>query len=146
MSDPDTGQSTFVAQNNVVTTYGHFTLATGGGWTYTLDNSNAAVDALNSGQTLTNTVTVNSADGTSHPVNITINGATNLTDLGGPTGISFNLNPTINGSNVTNLGTFVATGDPDAGDIFTWSVGTGSSSGFNVTGGVLDASSISAGN
>ena len=33
--------------------YGTFTLTAAGVWTYTLDNSNAAVQALNAGQTLT---------------------------------------------------------------------------------------------
>jgi len=34
------------------------------------------------------------------------------------------------GNSLTNLGTFFATGDPDPGDTFTYSIGAGSSSGF----------------
>ena len=44
-------------------------------WTYTLDNSNAAVQALNVGQTLTDTFTVTTVDGTAQLVTVTINGA-----------------------------------------------------------------------
>ena len=39
-------------------------MTAGGVWTYTLDNSNAAVQALNAGQTLTDTFTVTTVDGT----------------------------------------------------------------------------------
>ena len=60
-----------------------------GTWTYTLDNSNPQVDALNNGQTLHDVITVKSADNTSHPVDITINGAT---DSQPPTGIFFAIN------------------------------------------------------
>ena len=44
--------------------YGTYTLTAAGVWTYTLDNSNAAVQALNVGQTLTDTFTVD--DGRRH--------------------------------------------------------------------------------
>ena len=44
-------------------------------WTYTLDNSNATVQALNVGQTLTDTFTAITVDGTAQLVTITINGA-----------------------------------------------------------------------
>src|SRR5262249_25634035 len=36
-----------VAQDDVATTYGHFTIDAGGSWTYDLDNANPDVDALN---------------------------------------------------------------------------------------------------
>ena len=44
--------------------YGSYTLTAAGLWTYTLDNSNAAVQALNVGQTLTDTFTATTVDGT----------------------------------------------------------------------------------
>jgi VCBS repeat-containing protein len=44
-------------------------------WSYTLDNANAAVQALQIGQTLTDTFTVTTVDGTAQVVTITINGA-----------------------------------------------------------------------
>ena len=50
-------------------------MTTGGTWTYTLNNNNAAVQALNVGGTLTDTFTVHTADGTAQQVTVTINGA-----------------------------------------------------------------------
>src|SRR5207245_6514520 len=49
---------------------GSFTMTAGGVWTYTLDNSNAAVQALNVGGTLTDTFTVTSIDGTAQLIKI----------------------------------------------------------------------------
>ena len=39
-------------------------MTAGGVWIYTLDNSNSAVNALNTGQTLTDSFTVHTLDGT----------------------------------------------------------------------------------
>lgn len=56
--------------------YGSFTVTDAGVWTYTLDNSNPAVDALDSdSDPLTDSFTVYSEDGTAKVVNITIYGA-----------------------------------------------------------------------
>ena len=75
VSDPDAGQSAFQPQTAITTAYGNFWIAANGGWSYNLDNDNAAVQALNSGQSLTDTIQVLSADGTSHDIAITIEGA-----------------------------------------------------------------------
>ena len=80
--DPDAGQAVFVAQNNVPTNYGNFTIGTDGTWSYNLDNNNPAVQALGAGQTLTETRTVVTADGTTANVVITINGTNDLPVLG----------------------------------------------------------------
>ncbi|NVJ71646.1 MAG: hypothetical protein HWE08_14925, partial [Alphaproteobacteria bacterium] len=56
-------------------TYGSLDIVAGGGWTYNLNNANAVVDALKTGESLTDTVTVSSADGTTQDITITINGA-----------------------------------------------------------------------
>ena len=44
--------------------FGSFTMTAAGVWTYTLDNANSAVQALNVGGTLTDSFTVTTADGT----------------------------------------------------------------------------------
>ena len=54
--------------------YGTYTLSASGVWTYTLDNTNAAVQALNVGDTLTDTFTATTVDGTQQLVTITIHG------------------------------------------------------------------------
>ena len=68
---------TWTAVGTTVSTsgYGSYTLTAAGVWIYTLDDSNATVQALNVGDTLTDTFTVFTVDGTSQVVTITINGA-----------------------------------------------------------------------
>ena len=51
-----------------------YTLTAAGVWTYTLDNTNAAVQALAVGGTLTDSFTVTTIDGTAQVVTITITG------------------------------------------------------------------------
>src|SRR6266478_3912454 len=66
----------FTVQSNAVTSYGHFTIDTAGKWSYALDNNNGTVQALNtSSPALHDIITVTTADGTTHQINITINGA-----------------------------------------------------------------------
>ena len=55
--------------------YGTFTMTAAGVWAYTLDNDNSVVQALGVGDTLTDTFTVTTVDGTAKLVTITINGA-----------------------------------------------------------------------
>ena len=56
--------------------YGTYAVTAAGVWTYTLDNTHAAVNALNALETLTDSFTVLSADGTAQVVTVTINGNT----------------------------------------------------------------------
>ena len=63
--------------------YGSYTLTAAGLWIYTLDNSNAAVQALNVGQTLTDTFTATTVDGTQQLVTITINGTNDAAVISG---------------------------------------------------------------
>jgi VCBS repeat-containing protein len=55
--------------------YGTYSISEDGTWTYTLDNDNAAVDSLGEGQTLTDSFTVRSGDGTEQEITVTINGS-----------------------------------------------------------------------
>jgi VCBS repeat-containing protein len=55
--------------------YGTFTMTAAGVWTYTLDDTNYAVRALDADDTLTDTFTVHTIDGTAQVVTITIHGA-----------------------------------------------------------------------
>jgi VCBS repeat-containing protein len=67
--------------------FGSYTLTAAGVWTYTLDNTNATVQALNADQTLTDTFTVTTVDGTSQVVSITINGSNDAILTGATTGL-----------------------------------------------------------
>ncbi len=74
ITDPDAGESTFKPQTSVAGTYGSFSIATNGAWTYDIDNTKPNVQALKEGETKTETFTVQSADGTPTTVTITVVG------------------------------------------------------------------------
>ena len=63
--------------------FGTYTLTATGVWIYTLNNSNAAVQALNVGDTLTDTFTATTVDGTAQLVTITINGTNDAAVISG---------------------------------------------------------------
>ncbi len=73
--DADAGQSTFVASlTPIAGAYGALTITAAGVWSYVLDNGNAAVQALDRTVSLTDTINVETADGTVHAITITIGG------------------------------------------------------------------------
>jgi VCBS repeat-containing protein len=83
--------------------FGTFMLTQAGLWTYTLDNSNASVQALTASAHLTDTFTVRTADGTAQLVTITINGANDapvLTNVG-PSGTTTEGIPNLLDTNVS---------------------------------------------
>ena len=63
--------ATFQVQSNVEGTNGKFSIDANGAWTYT---ANSAFDSLNVGDSISDTFTVKSFDGTSTAVKVTING------------------------------------------------------------------------
>ncbi|WP_095131000.1 VCBS domain-containing protein [Pseudomonas sp. Irchel s3h14] len=71
ISDVDSPE-TFQAQSGTAGANGTFAIKTAGNWSYT---ANSAFDALNVGDSLTDTFTVLSADGTATAVTVTINGS-----------------------------------------------------------------------
>ncbi len=56
-----------------------------GVWAYTINQTNSAVQALNVGDTLTDTFTVTTIDGTAQVVTVTINGANDAAVISGAT-------------------------------------------------------------
>ena len=110
-SDAWTAVGTATASTNG---YGTYTLTAAGLWIYTLNNSNAAVQALNVGDTLTDTFTVTTVDGTAQVVTITINGANDAAVITGPvTGTVLEAG----GVNNDTPGTPTATGDLNSTDV-----------------------------
>src|SRR5439155_1461497 len=81
VSDVDSAQ-TFVAQTNVAGANGTFSIAANGAWTYT---ANSAFDNLNVGQSVSDSFTVASADGTTSTVQVTINGTNDAAVLSSAT-------------------------------------------------------------
>jgi VCBS repeat-containing protein len=74
IADVDAGESSFVG-STVKGALGALTIDTDGNWRYSADNGNPEIQALQSGRSITDTLTVTTADGTTHDVVITINGA-----------------------------------------------------------------------
>jgi len=82
--DPDPGESSFQAAT-IVGTYGSLTIDAAGGWSYAADNTRVAIQQLDAGESLSDILTVTTADGTTHNVNITINGTEDAPVIGGTT-------------------------------------------------------------
>ena len=94
--------------------FSSYTVTAGGVWTYTLDNSNPTVQALNVGETLTDTLTAIAIDGTAQLVTITINGANDAAVItGAASGSVTEAGGVANGT----PGTPTATGDLNSTDI-----------------------------
>lgn len=77
-TDVDNPPNTFTAVTSPTASddgYGTFTMTAAGAWTYTLDNNNSVVQALDLGDTLTDTFTVTAIDGTTQTVTVAIHGA-----------------------------------------------------------------------
>ena len=106
--DINNNDDVWQVQTDIVSSYGSYSIDSSGNWTYNLDNSHTAVQALNTGEILTDTFTTLTEDGTTQELSITINGL-NENILAEITGI-------ITGT-VTEDGTLIATGDLDHTDI-----------------------------
>ncbi|MFT2109865.1 retention module-containing protein, partial [Marinomonas sp. 2405UD68-3] len=74
VSDADADESIFVAQEDAPGEYGSFSINAKGVWTYALNNEADHVQALDAGQTETDTFEVTTASGETKTVTITING------------------------------------------------------------------------
>ncbi|WP_217992782.1 VCBS domain-containing protein, partial [Pelagimonas varians] len=74
ITDPDAGQARFVPQTGAAGAHGSFTVQPDGTWSYTLDNGQPAVQALKTGDQITDTLTVSTVDGTTKQITVTING------------------------------------------------------------------------
>ena len=64
-------------------TYGTFTIGDSGVWTYELDNGDPNVNALDEGQTQTDSFVIKASDGSQATVTITIIGADDVSTIGG---------------------------------------------------------------
>ncbi|WP_298944298.1 VCBS domain-containing protein, partial [uncultured Psychromonas sp.] len=63
--------------------YGDITIDENGEWTYAADNTQAAIQALDDGESLTDTITVTTSDGVEQEIVITINGVDDLSVVTG---------------------------------------------------------------
>ncbi|MFB2674091.1 VCBS domain-containing protein [Shewanella xiamenensis] len=119
VTDIDDQESAFTAQANTAGNYGSFTLAADGHWTYTLDNKNSAVQALGQNGTLTDSLTVQSVDGTTHTITVTINGHDDGAVIAGVDSGAVTEDSNVTTGKITTSGQLTIS-DPDAGqDHFT---------------------------
>ena len=87
-NDVDDTPNTFAAVDTPTESahgFGTFTMTTAGVWTYTVNDANSAVQALNVGDKLTDSFTVTTIDGTPQVVSVTINGANDAAVISGTT-------------------------------------------------------------
>src|SRR5690606_17848883 len=126
-TDADAGEA--VVQKSGVSAkrigYGAFGVDATGNWTYTLDNTNAAVQGLGAGDTLADSFTVTTADGTTQLVTVTINGTNDAPVIGGVTsgGVSEDTSLSVSGA--------LTITDADAGEaVFQAVSGAASTNGY----------------
>ncbi|WP_282159443.1 VCBS domain-containing protein, partial [Shimia thalassica] len=109
VTDPDAGQDHFVAQTGAAGAHGSFTVKPDGTWSYTLDNSQPAVQALKTGDQITDTLTVSTVDGTTQQITVTINGTDDKAAIAG-TAVG-----AVTEDKLTSTGGKLDVTDPDAG-------------------------------
>ncbi|HSD38720.1 MAG TPA: VCBS domain-containing protein [Rhodocyclaceae bacterium] len=117
VSDVDAGQATFATPATLAGTYGNFTFdAATGAWTYAASNAQPAIQSLGAGQTLTDTIVVNSADGSaSQSITVTIHGTTDSAVIGGTATGTVTEDAAISGGNISVSGALTVS-DVDAGE------------------------------
>ncbi|RWF28573.1 VCBS domain-containing protein [Mesorhizobium sp.] len=114
--------ATFNVQAAVAKSYGTFSIDAAGTWSYTLDDSNATVQALNSSganTTLHELVTVTTVDGTQQVIDITIHGANDAAAITGTaTGTVVEAGSSNGGGTPTATGDLLSTDVDNTTDAF----------------------------
>ena len=116
VTDKDAGQSVFKPQTDFQGQYGKFSIDANGNWSFKLDNNATAIQQLGAKDSLTETFTVTTADGTTGQVVITIKGTNDAPTLAGE--VTGNVKED---STLTTTGQLTKS-DIDATDKHTWSV------------------------
>ncbi len=81
VTDVNFGEDRVVAQTDVQTTYGTFSIDENGAWTYTLDTANATVAGLEVGESVNDTIALSSVDGTTANLVIRITALTQVAEI-----------------------------------------------------------------
>lgn len=113
ITDVDNNESSFLLQTAINKTYGSFSIEENGSWNYDLNDGNTTVQSLPEGETITETINVFSADGTTHIITITITGVNGVATI---TGTSIGAATEDDGTEITGS---LAIVDEDTGeDVF----------------------------
>ncbi len=125
VNDADAGQSSFVAQSATAGIYGSYTINADGAWNYALNNNAANVQALKAGQSVSDTFTVKTADGTTQAFVVTVLGTNDAAVIGMPTVSSVTEDIGVTGGKLTLTGS-ISIADADAGQNTLNTTATGS--------------------
>jgi VCBS repeat-containing protein len=107
VDNPDYAWTAVAAGAATANGYGTYALTAAGVWTYTVDDGNAAVQALQGAAKLTDTFTAGTVDGTTQVVTITINAQNDAPDNVVVSGGGTPLSVAENGPNGSSAGTLV---------------------------------------
>ncbi|WP_160295501.1 VCBS domain-containing protein, partial [Paramagnetospirillum magnetotacticum] len=124
----DVDSATSFQESSVTDAHGTFTVGTDGAWSYTLNNDSPAVQALGANDHLTKTFEVQTADGTTQTVTVTVDGANDAAVITGDTrgGVGedgvLKTSGDLNATDVDSAATFQESSVTDAHGTFT--VGT----------------------
>ena len=127
-TDVDNAANTFqAAVDNGDSGYGSYTVDASGHWAYAIADDNSAVQALNVGDTLSDSFTVLTTDGTAQVVTITIDGANDAAVISGDiSGEATEAGGVANGTaGTTATGTLTDTDVDNAADTFDADSGSG---------------------
>ncbi|WP_299074893.1 VCBS domain-containing protein [uncultured Paraglaciecola sp.] len=89
VTDPNFEEDAIVAQSDIVLTYGTFSIGADGGWSYTVDVTNESVADLVVGESVNDTITIASIDGTTAEIKVRVAALTQvvkISDIGNDTG------------------------------------------------------------
>ena len=81
VNDVNFGEDTVAPQTDVATTYGTFSIAETGDWTYTLDTTNGDVAGLEVGESVSDVIPITSADGTGAALVIRVAALTQVAEI-----------------------------------------------------------------
>ncbi|MCT7942854.1 VCBS domain-containing protein [Shewanella holmiensis] len=87
--DPNFEEDAFVAQTDVALDYGTFSISANGSWSYTVNTANETLASLELGNSVSDSITIASIDGTTAKINIRVASLTQvvkISDTGGDTG------------------------------------------------------------
>ncbi|TNJ13069.1 hypothetical protein CF111_21765, partial [Aeromonas sobria] len=119
VADVDDGEAHFIVQSGTAGSYGQFSLDENGLWHYQIDNSKPEVQALRDGQSVTDSFTVRSADGTAHTVNISIAGKNDAAVITGEDHQTLTEDQNVSGGQLIAQGQLHASTPDAGGDQFT---------------------------
>ena len=108
LTDVDTTDTTTFTAATVEGTYGEITIDENGDWSYAADNTQDAIQALDDGESLTDTITVTTSDGVEQEIVITINGVDDLSVVAGDA--TGDVTEDADATTLTTSGSFIVNG------------------------------------